>query len=129
MAAIGGYLQATGEIGGSVVEGRKRPEKKSPKCELTTSGKKSAQGIGEEQVINSKDQGDAAEVDLSIIIPVLDEEESLAPLCEKLHKILGAMEVKSEVIFVDDGSTDQSFEVIEDFAAPVRVHLCTAVQT
>lgn len=62
--------------------------------------------------MNPKDQSHAAEVDLSIVIPVLDEAESLAPLCKKLDKTLRSMAVEAEVIFVDDGSTDQSFEVI-----------------
>jgi glycosyltransferase involved in cell wall biosynthesis len=67
-------------------------------------------------VKNAKDQGNPTEVDLSIVIPVLDEEESLAALCEKIHKVIGELELKSEVIFVDDGSTDRSFGVIEELS-------------
>ncbi len=52
------------------------------------------------------------EVFLSVVIPVFNEEESLPPLCEKLHAVLDALGASYEVIFVDDGSTDDSFAVM-----------------
>ena len=54
------------------------------------------------------------EIYLSLVIPVFNEEESLRPLCEKIDGVLGKQDFTSEVIFVDDGSTDHSFEVIEE---------------
>jgi len=45
---------------------------------------------------------------LSIIIPVLNEEDNVAPLFERLDKTLRALANDYEVIFVDDGSTDQT---------------------
>ena len=46
---------------------------------------------------------------LSVVIPVLDEKESLAPLHAELVKALAALGRPAEVIWVDDGSTDGSF--------------------
>ena len=50
---------------------------------------------------------------LSVVIPVYNEEESLPPLVEKLGAVLDHLPLGAEVIFVDDGSTDGSFAVIE----------------
>lgn len=50
---------------------------------------------------------------LSLVIPVYNEEESLPPLAEKLGAVLDHLPFAAEVIFVDDGSTDHSFAVIE----------------
>ncbi len=51
---------------------------------------------------------------LSVVIPVFNEEESLPPLCEKLHAVLERLGKQCEVIFVDDGSTDRSFDVMRE---------------
>lgn len=50
---------------------------------------------------------------LSVVIPVYNEEESLPLLAEKLGAVLDRLPFAAEVIFVDDGSTDGSFAVIE----------------
>ena len=55
-------------------------------------------------------------MDVSIVVPLLNEHESLPILAERLHRVLGAMAVRYEVIFVDDGSTDGSWPVIERLA-------------
>ena len=51
---------------------------------------------------------------LSVVIPVHNEEESLPPLCEKLNASLERLDVTSEIVFIDDGSTDRTFAVIEE---------------
>lgn len=51
---------------------------------------------------------------LSIIIPLYNEEESLMPLSELILKEVSQVFECWEVIFVDDGSTDNSFEVIKN---------------
>ena len=51
-------------------------------------------------------------VDLSVIVPVLDEVESIPPFWEELDAALGDLGLPAEVIFVDDGSTDGSAEAI-----------------
>ncbi|ARA94400.1 glycosyltransferase [Rhodothermaceae bacterium RA] len=52
---------------------------------------------------------DTDRLDLSVVIPFLNEEESIGLLCEKVAAALDPMEVRAEVILVDDGSTDQTF--------------------
>jgi glycosyltransferase involved in cell wall biosynthesis len=47
---------------------------------------------------------------LSIVIPVYDEAESLGPLFAELGPALAALDRAAEVVAVDDGSTDGSFE-------------------
>lgn len=53
---------------------------------------------------------------LSIIIPVLNEQESLRELHRQIDAVLGANAIDAELIFIDDGSTDGSWEVIEQLA-------------
>ncbi|MBT4101310.1 MAG: glycosyltransferase family 2 protein [Gemmatimonadetes bacterium] len=64
---------------------------------------------------------DAAEhtnpVRLSIVIPVFNEEESLPPLCAKLDTVLTDLGLSHEVIFIDDGSTDASYEELTKLGA------------
>lgn len=55
-------------------------------------------------------------MDLSIIVPVYNEEESLTPLVEWIERVL-ADNFAYEVIMIDDGSTDKSWEVTESLAA------------
>lgn len=54
---------------------------------------------------------------ISIVIPLLNEEESLPELCAWIHKVMQANNFSYEVILVDDGSTDNSWNVIGDIAA------------
>lgn len=51
-------------------------------------------------------------MDLSLVIPVYNEEESLPPLMEWIARVMQEHGFSYEVIFVDDGSTDTSWEVI-----------------
>ena len=53
-------------------------------------------------------------MDLSIVISLFNEEESLSELLEKIHAELEAKGISYEVIMVDDGSTDSSWEKICD---------------
>jgi glycosyltransferase involved in cell wall biosynthesis len=52
--------------------------------------------------------------DISVIIPLYNEEESLRELHQQLRSTLGRMNSRYELIFVDDGSTDRSFNVLRD---------------
>jgi glycosyltransferase involved in cell wall biosynthesis len=52
----------------------------------------------------------AKNVYLSVVIPLFNEEESIGPLNEYLLSVLDMFEKTSEVIYVDDGSTDGTFE-------------------
>ena len=52
-------------------------------------------------------------MDLSIVIPLKNEEESLPELCDWIMRVMQANNFTYEVILVDDGSTDESWSVIE----------------
>jgi glycosyltransferase involved in cell wall biosynthesis len=52
--------------------------------------------------------------DISVVIPLYNEEESLKELHQQLRSTLGRMNVRYELLFVDDGSTDKSFQVLRD---------------
>lgn len=61
---------------------------------------------------------------LSIIVPVFNEEDSLPPLFGAVTAALDDLELSSEMIFIDDGSTDRSLEILRHFAASDdRVHI------
>lgn len=53
---------------------------------------------------------------ISIVIPLLNEEESLAELYQWLTKVLTISRFSYEIIFVDDGSTDGSWRMIMQLA-------------
>ncbi len=54
---------------------------------------------------------------LSIIIPLFNEEESLPELSEWIVRVVTANQYSYEVIMIDDGSTDNSWQVIEQISA------------
>ncbi len=53
---------------------------------------------------------------LSIMIPVLNEEESLLELHRQINESCQSSEIEFEIIFVDDGSTDTSWKVISELS-------------
>lgn len=64
--------------------------------------------------MNGSDNRSAADgIDISVVIPLLDEEQSLEELCERLIGTLSSLERTFELVFVDDGSRDGSFAVLE----------------
>jgi len=52
-------------------------------------------------------------MDISIVIPLLNEEESLPELTDWINKVMNEKGFSYEIIFVDDGSTDHSWSIIE----------------
>jgi len=54
-------------------------------------------------------------IDLSVVIPVYNEEASLPPLWSELREVLDRLGLTFEVVFVDDGSRDRSVELIRAF--------------
>ena len=56
-------------------------------------------------------------MDISVVVPVLNEEESLPLLHQRLSEVLAGSSYSYEILAVDDGSTDRSFEVLRDLAA------------
>jgi glycosyltransferase involved in cell wall biosynthesis len=51
-------------------------------------------------------------MDLSIVIPLLNEEESIPELCSWINKVCQENNYSYEIVLIDDGSTDLSWEVI-----------------
>jgi glycosyltransferase involved in cell wall biosynthesis len=49
---------------------------------------------------------------LSLVIPVYNEEENLSPLFQAIQKAMGSLKKSWELIFVDDGSSDGSLEIM-----------------
>src|SRR5689334_12957642 len=61
-------------------------------------------------------------LDITVVLPVFDEEPTLLPLAEALHRELAPSGRSYEILFVDDGSRDGSFDRIREAAkADARV--------
>lgn len=56
-------------------------------------------------------------MDISVVVPLYNEEESLPELFAWIQRVMNANQFTYEVIFVNDGSTDRSWDVIEKLAA------------
>ena len=52
-------------------------------------------------------------MDISVVIPLLNEEESLPELEAWIRKVMEANNFSYELLFIDDGSTDNSWNLIE----------------
>ena len=55
-------------------------------------------------------------MDISVVIPLYNEDESLPELYAWIERVMAANKFSFEVIFVNDGSTDRSWEVISELA-------------
>ncbi len=53
---------------------------------------------------------------LSLVIPLLNEEESLRELHEWIDRVTKEHGIEREILFIDDGSTDASWDVIQELA-------------
>jgi len=54
-------------------------------------------------------------IDISVLVPVLNEEESLPELNERLERTLKGMDKTYEIIYINDGSTDRTQSILEGF--------------
>jgi glycosyltransferase involved in cell wall biosynthesis len=59
-------------------------------------------------------------VELSVVIPLYNEEPNVAPLHAELSAILASMAVDHEILLIDDGSRDATFEVLRRIQASDR---------
>lgn len=56
-------------------------------------------------------------MDISVVIPLYNEEESLPELASWIERVMDANRFTYEILFIDDGSTDRSLDVIKKLAA------------
>ena len=49
---------------------------------------------------------------LSVVIPIHNEEPAILPLYDRLTRVLEAVQKPYEILFIDDASTDRSFELL-----------------
>ena len=61
-------------------------------------------------------------MDISLIIPLFNEEESLPELCSWIERVVTLHQYTYEIILIDDGSTDKSWSVIEDISSK-NIHI------
>jgi glycosyltransferase involved in cell wall biosynthesis len=57
-----------------------------------------------------------AGVDVSVVIPIFDEQDNLSLLHQRLTEVLAGLDRSYEIIFVDDGSTDRSVRICRELA-------------
>jgi undecaprenyl-phosphate 4-deoxy-4-formamido-L-arabinose transferase len=66
-------------------------------------------------VNSSTDQNSTSDtIDVSVVIPVFNEEETLALLFNRLYPVLDGLKRSYEVVFVNDGSKDKSSELLKE---------------
>ena len=53
---------------------------------------------------------------LSVVVPFLNEEESVTVFCSEIDKFASSLSFPLELVFVDDGSTDNTVEIISQYA-------------
>jgi glycosyltransferase involved in cell wall biosynthesis len=56
-------------------------------------------------------------MNISVVIPLYNEDESLPELHDWIQKVMNEHQFSYEILFIDDGSKDRSWQVIEDLAA------------
>ena len=56
-------------------------------------------------------------MNISVIVPLLNEAESLPELCAWIERVMNEIHFSYEVVMVDDGSTDDSWKIIEELQA------------
>jgi len=57
--------------------------------------------------------GSTQKIELSMVIPVFNEEDSVTPLSDSIIRVMGNLDIPFELIFVDDGSTDKTYDKLE----------------
>jgi glycosyltransferase involved in cell wall biosynthesis len=60
-------------------------------------------------------------MDVSIVVPLYNEEESLPELCAWITRVVEENGFTYEIVLIDDGSTDRSWEVIESLSETTHI--------
>jgi glycosyltransferase involved in cell wall biosynthesis len=56
-------------------------------------------------------------ITLSVIVPCLNEEKNLIEFKGRISKVINDLSITYKIYFIDDGSTDKSWEIIKDFSS------------
>lgn len=56
-------------------------------------------------------------LDISIVVPLFNEEESLPELCDWIAKVMNENSFSYEVLLIDDGSTDDSWKIVQQLSS------------
>jgi len=56
-------------------------------------------------------------MNISVVIPLLNEKESLLELTDSLNDVMKSYNFSYEIIFIDDGSSDNSWDIIEELSS------------
>jgi glycosyltransferase involved in cell wall biosynthesis len=70
--------------------------------------------------VNSSD----GQICLSIIIPIYNEAEVLPPLIARLNRVLSSIPESAEIVFIDDGSCDNTWELLQQLPVNSCEHQC-----
>ena len=70
-------------------------------------------GRSDEELVEAR----KAPVALSVVVPIYNEQDNIVPLFEELSDVLLGMREACEIIFVDDGSSDDSVAILEELAS------------
>lgn len=70
----------------------------------------------QEKNIDSPKKSGITPHDISIVVPLLNEEQSLGELADQITKALAQTNYSYEILFIDDGSTDRSWEIVEQLS-------------
>ena len=62
-------------------------------------------------------------MDISLVIPAFNESESLPELVSWIDRVMSENKFTYEVLFINDGSTDDSVEIMQKYASDPRVSL------
>lgn len=67
-------------------------------------------------LIDQHSTGGVYPIQISVIVPAYNEDESLPELCDWISKVMNAHQFTYEIILIDDGSSDNTWEVIRSLS-------------